>query len=293
MSAPTPARPHSPPPRQRARRRAWLLAAPPRPPALPWRRGFSSAPCREPGHHHPHPGGQGRALMFDHINKIAILLNYTKQQLPLTPPPRHGVLVCHPSPPPGFTFHAQALHPPGCRTSPSTPSRIRVPSSPQSGSREVWAPRTSHRMPHLAPRRRSLGDTGWGWGGGLGDPSSWFFRRAGARSRGANPAGSPSAAHPGAACPAHLHELRAGAHVLPETQQEILLRGQDLGQLRGTRASGGSASLPGGRRAAAAHLRHLDSAVRVFVVLAHELLHLVAQVVTLGFLPARRGDGSA
>lgn len=30
----------------------------------------------------------------------------------------------------------------------------------------------------------------------------------------------------------HLHELRAGAHVLPEAEQEALLGGQDLRQLR-------------------------------------------------------------
>jgi len=51
--------------------------------------------------------------------------------------------------------------------------------------------------------------------------------------------------------------------------------------------------IPGVCRASTAHLRHLDLAVRVFVVLAHELLHLLAQVVFLGVLPARRADGSA
>lgn len=51
--------------------------------------------------------------------------------------------------------------------------------------------------------------------------------------------GSGFRAGPRAPCPAHLHELRAGAHVLAETQQEILLRGQDLGQLWGPGVSGG------------------------------------------------------
>lgn len=54
---------------------------------------------------------------------------------------------------------------------------------------------------------------------------------------------------PRAARPAHLHELRAGAHMLAETQQEILLRGQDLGQLWGARGSAGTAGISGAPRA--------------------------------------------
>lgn len=80
--------------------------------------------------------------------------------------------------------------------------------------------------------------------------------------------------------------------MLAETQQEILLRGQDLGQLRGTRASGGNVSIPGMCRASTTHLRHLNFAICVFVVLMHELLHLVTQVIVLGVRLARRGDWS-
>lgn len=51
-------------------------------------------------------------------------------------------------------------------------------------------------------------------------------------------------------------------------------------------------SIPGVRGASTTHLRHLDFAICVFIVLVHELLHLVTQVVILGVLPARRGDGT-
>lgn len=64
----------------------------------------------------------------------------------------------------------------------------------------------------------------------LGGSATCSGRGSGHRSAGEGPRAS---------CPAHLHELRAGAHVLAETQQEILLRGQDLGQLWGPWVSGG------------------------------------------------------
>lgn len=55
---------------------------------------------------------------------------------------------------------------------------------------------------------------------------------------------------------------------------------------------GRTTSIPGVRRASITHLRHLNFPVCVFVVLVHELLHLVAQVVILGVLLTRRRDGS-
>lgn len=110
-----------------------------------------------------------------------------------------------------------------------------------------------------------------------------------------------SAAPKPTALPAHLHELRAGAHMLAETQQEVLLRGQDLGQLQGQPVSmehctQPSSTIPHGPAAPSSsrlpHLCHLDFAICIFVILVHELLHLVAQAVPLGVLPAARGVGN-
>lgn len=79
--------------------------------------------------------------------------------------------------------------------------------------------------------------------------------------------------------------------MLAETQQKILLRGQDLGQLWGTqawwndggetRAWGWNTKNPGFGRSSTTHLRHLDFAVRIFVIFVHELLHFVTQIVFL------------
>lgn len=88
--------------------------------------------------------------------------------------------------------------------------------------------------------------------------------------------------------------------MLAETQQEIFLRGQDLGQLQGIRASQGTQAV-GGIQASGAykhqggrghehpmahgtsspHLCHLNFAVSISVILVHELFHLVTQVVVL------------
>lgn len=79
--------------------------------------------------------------------------------------------------------------------------------------------------------------------------------------------------------------------MLAETQQKILLCGQDLGQLWGTQAWwnwgretqawGWNTNNLGFVKSSTTHLCHLDFAICIFVVFVHELLHLVTQIVLL------------